>query len=275
MQDHDELEQVLERTAAKLLGHGASLIEALMRRLRQSAEEQMRQEAAQDDPALSSVARHTEPELGSAPSPIGGLSDSELDAQVKARYGLDVSRIGDREHDRQWADRAAPADVLDLLRAADRDGDGSATAARLRDNLMERIREYGIDADALLSESPEAAGEALRENRESFLGENDPAIDRDAAEVTSLMGRAQAADREAETLSAHADDGYAAADNVSRSGQVAAGTTGTGAATAATLAAKDHPTNPRRAAVTAAKQAPKAKPPAGRGADRERGHSGR
>ncbi|WP_158298035.1 hypothetical protein [Gordonia sp. YC-JH1] len=43
----------------------------------------------------------------------------------------------------------------------------------------------------------------------------------------------------------------------------------------ATLAAKDHPTNPRRAAVTAAKQAPKAKPPAGRGADRERGHSGR
>ncbi|WP_158298034.1 hypothetical protein [Gordonia sp. YC-JH1] len=61
----------------------------------------------------------------------------------------------------------------------------------LRDNLMERIREYGIDADALLSESPEAAGEALRENRESFLGENDPAIDRDAAEVTSLMGRAR------------------------------------------------------------------------------------
>ncbi|WFN95188.1 hypothetical protein [Gordonia sihwensis] len=195
MQDHDELEQVLERTAAKLLGHGASLIEALMRRLRQSAEEQMRQEAAQDDPALSSVARHTEPELGSAPSPIGGLSDSELDAQVKARYGLDVSRIGDREHDRQWADRAAPADVLDLLRAADRDGDGSATAARLRDNLMERIREYGIDADALLSESPEAAGEALRENRVTMSTPSGPGmtarLGSSQGEISSSTGRSQ------------------------------------------------------------------------------------
>ena len=88
------------------------------------------------------------------------------------------------------------------------------------------------------------------------------------------MQRAQTADRDADTLSARAQDGYASAADRSRSTEVAT-VSQSPAASAATLAAKDHPTNPRNAEQGAAKQAPKPKAAPGRGADRERGHAGR
>lgn len=290
MQDHDELEQVLERSSAQMIGHSASLIETFMRRLRERAQQEL-----VDEPA----GRHAQPVAPSRPSPAlegelirtggrevaqvapGELSDAELKEQMKARHGIDVDRLGDREHDRRWVDNAAPGDVLDLLRAADRDADMAAEAARVRDNLKERIREYGVDPDTLMSSPAAAAGETLREHRASFLdeeqqrGRDGADTDRDAAEVTSLMNQAQTADRDADTLGARSQDGYSAAADRSRSERVQATGSTTPAASAAALAAKDHPTNPRHAAATAVKQAPKAKSAPSRGADRERGHSGR
>jgi|CXWK01.1.fsa_nt_gi hypothetical protein len=287
--DDDGLEQILERSAAQTIGQGASLIETFMRRVREQAErgaptaaEELRgRQSREDEPrwatATAGVRRDGGPVV---PTGLDEPSEAELKEQMKARHGIDVDHLGERAHDRQWVDRAQPGDVVDLLRAADRDGEMAGAAANVRDNLFERIREYGIDPETLLGEPADVAGEKLREQRASFLDSDghdantSAETDRDAAEVSSLMQRAQTADRDADTLSARAQDGYASAADRSRSTEVAT-VSQSPAASAATLAAKDHPTNPRNAEQGAAKQAPKPKAAPGRGADRERGHAGR
>lgn len=284
MLDHDdELEQTLGRSSAQTMAHGASLIETFMRRLRERAEQETARLNEQDTVSSPTEGRHVRGEdprrvqsvselAGVAP---GELTDAELKNQMRTQHGIDVDRIGQREYDPRWVDRANPGDVVEFLRAADRDADSAAEAAQIRDNLMERLREYGLDPEEVLTGTPDQAAETLREHRDAFFTPSSgDDTERDAAEVGALVDRAQRADRDSETFAARADKSLDAAGAASRSDKVAASSTGL-PADAAILAARDHPTNPRQAATSAAKQAPKAKAAAGRGADRERGHAGR
>ncbi|NED68125.1 hypothetical protein G3I15_45045, partial [Streptomyces sp. SID10244] len=208
-------------------------------------------------------------------------SSDEMARKMREDYGIAPARLGDRTHDRHWAERADGRHVVDLYAMADRYAEQNATATAVRDNLGDLIRDYGLDPDELMRSSPHEAAERYTQSRaEHWAPGQPPALtvavgetaDRDGVHVAALLSQAQAADREAdhaaevsEVTTEHADTiatgtgtGTGQRSEPSRAERVSAASTNNAGKAAAT-AARDHPTNPRMAAASTATKQPTAR----------------
>lgn len=303
-QETRELENMMERALAVAIAHSSSLIEAWGRnaakRTRQQTEQQgwapTREDGTVGDEIATDAAttqRQARTELAVAQQDANfwmNASPDELAQKIRTDHGIEPTRIGDRDHDRHWAERAKGAEVVGLLSVADRYADQSVVAAAVRDNIGDLIRDYGLDPDELMRIAPEAAAERLTQSRAEFWAPTQPpthaadgrdATDRDGAHVVSLLDRAQAADRESDYASDTADVATDRAETIAATGtdgpdpqsraQRIAGRSTTPAGKAAATAARDHPSNPRAATAAAGNKHTKARRTSGVSSDRERG----
>ncbi len=217
-------------------------------------------------------------------------SHDEMARKMREDYGITPARLGDRTHDRHWAERADGRHVVDLYAMADRYAEQNATATAVRDNLGDLIRDYGLDPDELMRSSPHEAAERYTQSRAEHWAPVQPpalsaagrdATDRDGVHVAALLTQAQAADLDAEQaaeLSDLAAERAAATTTTelgeqtgqSRADRVAAASTSESGKAAAT-AARDHPTNPRRAAASTGQKQPTARRSSTLTTDRQRG----
>lgn len=296
-QETRELEQGMERALAVAIAHTSALIEAWAKHAAKKA----RQSGDNTDPEMAQFyttmgieAAETQQQVRAELAVAQPNADywkhasaEELSQKMRQDYNVDPARIGERTHDRHWAERAEGRYVVDLYAMADRYADQNAAAAAVRDNLGDLMRDYGLDPDELMRSSPEVAAQRYTQSRAEHWGPGrapaltasvGEATDRDGAHVAALLSQAQAADREADhaadlseatsDTAAHANTEHANTEP-SRAERVSAAST-TDAGKAAATAARDHPTNPRAATTTPRAQSA-GRRTAGMGADRERG----
>lgn len=297
-QETRELEQGMERALAVAIAHTSALIEAWARRAAKKARDhtdpdQLPAEAYTHFAAeAADTQRQVRAELAVAQPNADywkHASPDELARKMREDYGIEPARLGERTHDRHWAERAEGRNVVDLYAMADRYAEQSATAAAVRDNLGDLIRDYGLDPDELMRSSPHEAAERYTQSRAEHWAPGQPsaltasvdeATDRDGVHVAALLTQAQAADREADHAADMAQASTERADTLStdtgersqpsRADRVAAASTSS-AGKAATTAARDHPTNPRMAAASTGAKQPTARRSSTLTADRERG----
>ncbi|MFT4397851.1 hypothetical protein ACLTEW_23245 [Gordonia lacunae] len=300
-QETRELEQGMERALAVAIAHTSSLIESWARRAANKA----RENATDTDPqapnevytALAADAADTQRQVRAELAVAQPNADywkhanpDELARKIREDYGIEPARLGERTHDRHWAERADGRNVVDLYAMADRYAEQSATAAAVRDNIGDLIRDYGLDPDELMRSSPHEAAERYTQSRAEHWAPGQPpplsadgrdATDRDGVHVAALLTQAQAADLDAEQAAELSDLATERADAAtttevgeqagqSRADRVAAVSTSESGKAAAT-AARDHPTNPRRAAATTGQKQPTARRSSTLTADRTRG----
>lgn len=300
-QETRELEQGMERALAVAIAHTSSLIEAWARRAANKA----RHNTADTNPqapnrvytALAADAADTQRQVRAELAVAQPNADywkhanpDELARKIREDYGIEPGRLGERTHDRHWAERAEGRNVVDLYAMADRYAEQSATAAAVRDNIGDLIRDYGLDPDELMRSSPHEAAERYTQSRAEHWAPGQPpalsadgrdATDRDGVHVAALLTQAQAADLDAEQTAELSDLATERADATtttevgeqagqSRADRVAAVSTSQSGKAAAT-AARDHPTNPRRAAASTGQKQPTARRSSTLTADRQRG----
>ncbi|GAB93456.1 hypothetical protein [Gordonia rhizosphera] len=307
-QESRELEQNMERALAVAIAHSSSLIQSWAQLAAKRAAR--RSQHGHDHAAMPSgdIAEHIAHSAYAVQQRARGdlavgrhdahfwrqASPEELLDKIRTDYRIDPTRLGHREHDRAWAERAKGDEVLGLLAVAGRYADESAVAAGVRDNLADLIADYGLDPDELMHMTPEQAADRYVQSRAEYWAPDQPptmtsdgrdATDREGAQVAALLSSAQAADERAidadhdsithlelaDTLDVSTPDaaGYTTAEPT-RAERVAQAST-TPAGQAAARAARDHPTNPRAAAATGARSQPRARTAATMGSDRERG----
>lgn len=301
-QETRELEQGMERALAVAIAHTSSLIEAWARRAAKKARDHTDPDLQQRLPAevythladeAADTQRQVRAELAVAQPNADywkHASPDEMARKMREDYGIAPARLGDRTHDRHWAERADGRHVVDLYAMADRYAEQNATASVVRDNLGDLIRDYGLDPDELMRSSPHEAAERYTQSRaEHWAPVQSPALsadgrdatDRDGVHVAALLTQAQAADLDAEQAVELSDLAAERADATttteldeqtgqSRADRVAAASTSESGKAAAT-AARDHPTNPRRAAASTGQKQPTARRSSTLTTDRQRG----
>ncbi|WP_078113950.1 hypothetical protein [Gordonia sp. IITR100] len=300
-QETRELEQGMERALAVAIAHTSALIEAWARRAANKARENTADTAPQAPNEVytnlaadaADTQRQVRAELAVAQPNADywkHASPDELARKIREDYGIEPARLGERTHDRHWAERADGRNVVDLYAMADRYAEQSATAAAVRDNIGDLIRDYGLDPVELMRSSPHEAAERYTQSRAEHWAPGQPpalsadgrdATDRDGVHVAALLTQAQAADLDAEQAAELSDLATERADAAtttevgeqagqSRADRVAAVSTSE-SGKAATTAARDHPTNPRRAAASTGQKQPTARRSSTLTADRQRG----
>lgn len=303
-QETRELEQGMERALAVAIAHTSSLIESWARRAAnkaRGAEHTDTDREAQSPGAafmrLATDAADTQQQVRAELALAQPNADywkhaspDELARKIREDYGIEPARLGERTHDRHWAERAEGRNVVDLYAMADRYAEQSATAAAVRDNLADLIRDYGLDPDELMRSSPHEAAERYTQSRAEHWApgqaptqsaDGRDATDRDGVHVAALLTQAQAADLDAEQAAELSDLATERADALtttgvdeqhgpSRSDRVAAVST-SDSGKAATTAARDHPTNPRLATASTGQKQTTARRSSTLTADRQRG----
>ncbi|MAU80864.1 MAG: hypothetical protein CME34_03135 [Gordonia sp.] len=297
-QESRELEQHMERALAVAIAHSSSLIQswAQLAAKRAARRAQQGQDLgampAPDTAEHIAASAHAVQQRARGDLAVGRgdanfwrqASPEELLDKIRTDYRIDPARLGARDHDRGWAERAKGDEVVGLLAVAGRYADDSAVAAGVRDNLAGLIAEYGLDPDELMGMSPQQAAECYVQSRAEYWAPQQPptmtsdgrdAIDREGAQVAALLSGAQAADERAALAADMSDSAAAQADTIStepstRAQRVAA-SSHTSAGKAAATAARDHPTNPRMATTSTGAKQPTARRSNTLSADRERG----
>ena len=306
-QESRELEQNMERALAVAIAHGSSLIQSWAQLAAKRAAR--RNQLGHDHGAMPSgeTAEHIAASAHAVQQRARGdlalgrqdanfwrqASPEELVDKIRTDYRIDPVRLGHREHDRAWAERAKGDEVMGLLAVAGRYADDSAVAAGVRDNLTDLIADYGLDPDELMRMTPEQAADRYVQSRAEYWAPDQPptmtsdgrdATDREGAQVAALLRGAQAADDRAavadrnstahlelaDSLAASTPEAGATTAEPTRAERVAQAST-TPAGQAAARAARDHPTNPRAATSSGARSQPRARTAATMGTDRERG----
>ncbi|MCF3940641.1 hypothetical protein [Gordonia tangerina] len=305
-QESRELEQNMERALAVAIAHGSSVIQswAQLAARRAARRNQLGHHAMPTGETAEQIAAsaHAVQQRARGELALGRhdanfwreASPEDLVDKIRTDYRIDPARLGHRDHDRAWAERAKGDEVMGLLAVAGRYADDSAVAAGVRDNLTDLLAEYGLDPDELMRMTPQQAAERYVQSRAEYWAPAQPptmtsdgrdATDRKGAQVAALLSGAQAADDRAAIADRNSTAHLELADSLDASTPQAAGYTTaeptrservaqastTPAGQAAARAARDHPTNPRAATASSARSQPRARTGATMGADRERG----
>lgn len=295
--EHDDRELVshMERALASAVATGTALIEAFMRRQQRDAD-RIAQQAASRDAATDATAAaeshgiaanraaivnaEARRALGvgaSDPSFWHTASETAIAEKIRADYGADPSRIGDRDHDRHWATRADAGEVLDVYGSARRWQHSSLAAEMMADHIGELLEEFGVDVDHVASLPREEGAELLATARAGHYARPDAEDERDADTIARLVDDRDSALDTAGRDSARGEALEGVADTMSRDTELvdlAREIPDSPALDAAAMAVTDHPTRPGAAVTTPPKGATRAKPVRGRGRSTtpQRGH---
>lgn len=294
MEEHEQEERELtggmERALASAVGAAASLLEAYFRRRAREAGRSPAQQSADTETAdeHKDLDEEIRRELAVRDGGDGQMwrtaSYDELNDHLLREHNIDPRRIGEPAADKEWVTRASGAEILDVYDAAERWADRSPVAAAVRDNIDAELSKYGLDVDEVRAAPRESGAQMIETQRAAHWAEhgNSTEAHRDGRQVQQLLAQADTADRTAERAAsdrsssdrpssdrpgamAHPTgtvvvDGTAIDTTLSRSEQAADSTGTTDAGKAAAVAARDHPTHPRKATTASTTKAAKARP---------------
>lgn len=289
--DEHELVGGMERALASALSSVSSLIEGHMRR--------QQRKAGQDQPAAERerTDRDIAKQIAVRNAARGELAvaqrdgnfwrqatDAEVAEAIRSEYGVDPARVGYRDADRHWAQRADGGEVVAVYETARRWAPHQEVAQSMTDNLTEQLAEWGLDADELTTMDRTAAGERVTLARAAYYSnrgeaqpdgpattvQHDRAPDRPDRDVQALtlIAAADSIDRVDRTERAHA---IAASGPEGRAQAIADRGTNTDAVRGASVAARDFPASPADAIKSDKRTAPKARSGGRSGPDVERG----
>ena len=289
MEEHEQEERELtggmERALASAVGAAASLLEAYFRRRAREAGRSPAQRSADTETAdeHKDVDNKIRAELAVRDSNDGHMwrtaSYDEINDHLLREHGIDPRWVGEPASDKEWVTRASGSEILDVYDAAERWADRSPVAAAVRENIDAELSSWGINVDEVRAAPREVGAQMVETQRAAHWAEhaNSTETHRDGRRVQQLLAQADTADRTAE----HAATGEPGRDRpgamthpagtvvvdgtlidttASRSEQAAdtAGTTDAGKAAA--VAARDHPTHPRKATTASTTKAARARP---------------
>lgn len=294
MEEHEQEERELtggmERALASAVGAAASLLEAYFRRRAREAGRSPAQQSADAETAdeHKDLDDEIRAELAVRDGGDGQMwrtaSYDELNDHLLREHGIDPRRVGEPASDKEWVTRASGSEILDVYDAAERWADRSPVAAAVRENIDAELTSWGIDVDEVRAAPREAGAQMIEAQRAAHWVEHGDSTEahRDGRQVQQLLARADTADRTAERAGAAQSgrersgsersgsmthpagtvvvDGTAIDTAVSRSEQAADISGTTDAGKAAAVAARDHPTHPRKATTASTTKAAKARP---------------